>query len=122
MAKRKMIQLNNIWKDRGIPTALKVQVLKCLIWPVILYGCEAWTCRKADEKKIEATEIWLYRRLPRVRWTDRRTNESILKELGVTRQLLGEVNKRKLTYLGQSNQNNTQPKNITYEDRVSRES
>ena len=82
MAKQRMVQLNNIWKDHGIKRDLKVKLLKCLVWPVMLYGCEAWTHRKADDKKIEAAEMWFYRRLLRVTWTDRRTNFSILEELG----------------------------------------
>lgn len=81
MAKRKMIELNNIWKDRSIPTVLKVQLLKGLIWPVMLYGCEAWTLRTDELNKINAAELWFYRRLLRVSWTDKRTNESILSEL-----------------------------------------
>ena len=69
------------------------------------YGCEAWTCRKADENKIEAAEMWFYRRLLRVKWTDKRTNKSILEELGVSKQLLREINKRKLKYLGHATRN-----------------
>ena len=57
MAKQKMLQLNNIWKDRGIPKSLKIMILKCLVWPVVMYGCEAWTLRKEEEKKINAAEI-----------------------------------------------------------------
>ena len=57
MAKNKMVQLNNIWKDHGIPIDLKLKLLKCLIWPVMLYGCEAWTQKKADDKRIEAAEM-----------------------------------------------------------------
>ena len=74
MAKNKMVHLNNIWKDHGIETNLKLQLLKCLIWPVMLYGCEAWTKKKADSKRIEAAEMWFYRRLLRVKWTEKRTN------------------------------------------------
>ena len=51
MAKQKMVQLNNIWKDRGIPLFLELKILKCLIWPVVLYGCEAWTLRKEESDK-----------------------------------------------------------------------
>ena len=66
----------------------------------MLYGCESWTQRKDDEKRIEAAEMWFYRRLLRVSWTDRRTNESILQELGTTRKLLTLIKERKLRYLG----------------------
>ena len=77
MAKQKMVQLNSIWRDRGIPNFLKVNILKCLIWPVATYGCEAWTLRKEEEKRIDAAELWFYRRLLRVQWTEKRTNKSI---------------------------------------------
>ena len=100
MAKRKMVDLNNIWKDRGIPTKLKVQLLKSLIWPVMMYGCEAWTLRADELNKINAAELWFYRRLLRVSWTDKRTNESILKELNTKRLLLPEIEKRRLKYVG----------------------
>ena len=63
MAKQKMVQLNNIWKDRGIPLVLKIKLLKCLIWPVVIYGCEAWTLRKQETDKLRAAEMWFYRRL-----------------------------------------------------------
>ena len=105
MAKQKMVQLNNVWKDRGMPNSLKLKLLKCLIWPVVLYGCEAWTCRKADEKKLEAAEMWFYRRLLRVSWKEKRTNNSILEQLSVEREILEEVNKRRLRYVGHAMRN-----------------
>ena len=71
MPKQKTIQLNNIWKFRSIPKHLKVSILKCLIWPVVMYGCEAWTLRKEEENKIKAAEMWLYRRLLRFQWTEK---------------------------------------------------
>lgn len=105
MAKQKMLQLNNIWKDRGIPNQLKIQILKCLVWPVMLYGCEAWTLRKEEENKINAAEMWFYRRLLRVQWTEKRTNESVLQELSVQKEVLKIINKRKLKYVGHANRN-----------------
>ena len=109
MAKQRMVQLNNIWKDRSIPTQLKVKILKCLVWPKMLYGCETWTTKKADDNKIEAAEMWFYRRLLRVKWTERRTNESVLQELGTMRMLSSIINKRKLKYIGHASRNqNTQ--------------
>ena len=100
MAKHKMVELNNLWKDRGIPNELKVKLLKCLIWPVMIYGCEAWTLKKADINKIDAAEMWLYRRLLRVSWKAKRTNASILEELNASKQLSTYVSKRKLKYVG----------------------
>ena len=67
----------------GVPRELKIIILKCLIWPVVLYGSETWALRNDDENRIQAAEMWFYRRLLRVKWTDKRTNESVLKEHGV---------------------------------------
>ena len=105
MAKHRMTQLNKLWKNRGIPLDLKVKILKVLVWPVCIYGCEAWTLKKADEKKIQAAEMWFYRRLLRIKWTDKRTNQSILDQLKTSRLLLNEINKRKLKYLGHAIRN-----------------
>ena len=105
MAKNKMIQLNNIWKNRGIPLYLKMNILKSLIWPVLLYGSEAWTLRKADKDRLQAAEMWFYRRMLRISWTEKRTNESILFELGTTRKILTEINKRRLRYIGHTTRN-----------------
>ena len=97
---KKKIDLNNTWKDRGIPTVLKVQLLKSLIWPVMMYGSEVWTLRSGKANKIDAAELWFYRRLLRVSWTDKRTNESIPSELNTKRMLSSEINKRRLRYVG----------------------
>ena len=105
MAKQKMLQLLNLWKDSSIPTELKIRLLKCLIWPVIMYGCEAWTLRKSEESRLNAVEMWLYRCLLDVKWQQKRTNDSILEELGVERRLLLEVNLRKMRYIGHANRN-----------------
>ena len=100
MAKISLDQLNNIWKDHSITADLKIKLLKCLVWPVILYGCEAWTMKREDERRMKAAELWFYRRLLRIRWTGRRSNESILNELGPTRKLLVLTQRRKLKYVG----------------------
>ena len=105
MAKQRMVQLNNIWKDRSIPTNLKMKILKCLVWPIMLYGCEAWTTKKADDKMIETAEMWFYKRLLRIKWTDHRTNDSILQELRTSKSLLSIINKRKLKYIGHISRN-----------------
>jgi hypothetical protein len=57
MVKQKMVQLNNIWKDKGVPRELKIRILKCLIWPVVLYGSKAWVLRKDDENRIQAADV-----------------------------------------------------------------
>ena len=84
---------------------LKLNILKCLIWPVMLYGCEAWTLRKVEEDKINAAEMWCYRRLLRIQWTEKRTNQSVLEELSVQQHMLSEINKKKLKYVGHANRN-----------------
>ena len=105
MARQRMLQLQNIWKDRSVPTQLKVKILECLVWPIMLYGCETWTTKQAEDKKIEAAEMWFYRRLLRVSWTERRTNVSILQELGRDRMLLNIINQRRLKYIGHAMRN-----------------
>ena len=105
MAKQKMLQLNNIWKDRSVPIQLKMYLLKCLVWPVVMYGCEALTLHKQEEDRINAAEMWLYRRLLRISWQDKRTNESVLEELSTKRTLLKEINRRRLKYLGHAIRN-----------------
>ena len=71
----------------------------------VIYGCETWTTKKADDRKIEAAEMWFYRRLLRVKWTERKTNDSILKELGTHKRLLTIISKRKLKYIGHASRN-----------------
>ncbi|GFR99820.1 endonuclease-reverse transcriptase [Elysia marginata] len=110
MAKKKMIELNNVWKDHNIPIELKLKLLKCLIWPVMMYGTgvrHGLRKKKNDDKRIEAAEMWFYRRILRVKWTDKRTNESVLKELKVKteRTLINLINARKLKYVGHALRN-----------------
>eukprot|EP00117_Sycon_ciliatum_P017917 scpid39254/ scgid16723/ Retrovirus-related Pol polyprotein LINE-1; Long interspersed element-1; Reverse transcriptase; Endonuclease len=102
MAKERMLQLIDIWKDHNISRQLKIRIMHALVWSVLLYeyGAESWTLRKTDERRIQAAEMWCYRRLLRVSWMEKRTNDSILVELGVQRQLLARVKIRKLTYFG----------------------
>ena len=105
MAKQRMTELNNIWRDENININLKLRLLRCLVWTVMVYGSEGWTLRKQDETRLESAEMWMYRRLLRVKWQDKRTNDSILKELNVQRQILNEVKKRKMTYFGHTCRN-----------------
>ena len=80
----------------------------CSFWLVLatmLYGCEAWTLKKDDENRLNAAEMWFFRRLLRITWKDKRTNESVLAELSVQRKLLPEIKKRKMKYLGHANRN-----------------
>ena len=91
-----MVQLNNIWKDHSIPKSLKLKLLKCLVWPVSLYGCEAWSQKKTDNTMLEACEMWFYRRLLRIKWTDKVTNKNVLEQIGTNRKILHLINERKL--------------------------
>ena len=100
MAKKRTLDLVQIWKDRGINSDLKMKPARSLVCTVLAYGAEGWTLKKADEKRIESAEKWIYRRMLRVSWTEHRTDESILTELNTTRQVLGFVVRRKLSYFG----------------------
>ena len=75
-----IMELDTNWKDRGIRKELKMKLAKALIWPVITYGPEGWTLKKDDERQLEAAEMWCYRILLRISWTEKRTNKSILNE------------------------------------------
>ena len=76
-----MTNLDSIFKSRDITLPTKVCLVKAMVFPVVMYGCESWTVKKAEHRKIDAFEMWCWRRLLRVPWTDRRANHSILKEI-----------------------------------------
>ena len=76
-ANKATMELDTIWKDRGIRKSLKMKLVKALIWPVITYGAEGWTLQKDNERRLEAAEMWCYRRMLRISWTEKRTNKSI---------------------------------------------
>ena len=100
MAKKRILDLVPIWKDRGNNKDLKMKLVRSLVWTVLTYGAEGWTLTTADEKRIHSAELWIYRRILRVSWTEHKTDESILIELCTTRQLLGFVVRRKLSFFG----------------------
>jgi len=83
---------------KGMPT--KVHLVKAMVFPVVMYGCESWTVRKAERRRIDAFELWCWRRLLRVPWTARRSNQSILKEISPGISLEGLMLKLKLQYFG----------------------
>ena len=80
LGRKAMTHLNSILKNRDIPLPKKVHLLKDVVFPVVIYGCESWTIKKAEHQRIDAFELWCWRRLLRVPWTARRSNQSILKE------------------------------------------
>ena len=81
LVRKAITNLDSILKNRDITLLTKVRLVKAMVYPVVTYGCESWTVKKAEHKKIDAFELWCWRRLLRVLWTARRANESILKEL-----------------------------------------
>ena len=84
-----MTNLNSIWKNRDITLPTKVHLVKAMVFPVVMYGCENWTIKKAKCQKIDAFELWCWRRLLRVPWTTRRLNQSILKKINPKYSLEG---------------------------------
>ena len=96
-----MTNLDNIFKSRDIPLSTKVCLVKAMVFPVVMYGCKSWTIKKAEHQRIDAFELWYWRRLLRVPWTARRSNQSILKEMSPGCSLKGLMLKLKLQYFGQ---------------------
>ena len=95
-----MTKLNSIFKSRGITLPTKVHLVKAMVSPVVVYGCESWTVKNAEHRGIDAFEVWCWRRLLRVPWTARRSNQSILKEINPGISLEGMMLKLKLQYFG----------------------
>ena len=98
--KEVMTNLDSILKSRDITLMTKVHIVKAVVFPVIMYGCESWTIKKAEHQRIDAFELWCWRRLLRVPWTARRSNQSILKEINPEYSLEGLMLKLKLQYFG----------------------
>ena len=95
-----MTNLDSIFKSRDITLPTKVCLVKAMVFPVVMYGCESWTVKKAERRRIDAFELWCWRRLLRVPWTARRSNQSILKEISPGISLEGMMLKLKLQYFG----------------------
>ena len=95
-----MTNLDSILKSTDITLPAKVHLVKAMVFPVVRYGCESWTIRKAECQRIDAFELWCWRRLLRVPWTARRSNQSILKEISPGISLEGMMLKVKLQYFG----------------------
>ena len=95
-----MTNLDSILKSRDITLPAKVHLVKAKVFPVVMYGCESWTIKKAGHQRIDAFELWCWRRLLRVPWTARRSKQSILKEVNPKYSLEGLVLKLKLQYFG----------------------
>ena len=98
--KKSYDQPDSIFKSRDITLPTNVRLVKAMVFPVVMYGCESWTVKKAERWRIDAFELWCWRRLLRVPWTTRRSNQSILKEISVGCSLEGLMLKLKLQYFG----------------------
>ena len=95
-----MTNLDSIFKSRDITLPTKVHLVKAIVFPVVIYGCESWTIKKTEHRRIDAFELWCWRRLLRVPWTARRSNQSILKEISPEYSLEGLMLKLKLQFSG----------------------
>ena len=100
LGRKVMINLDSIFKSRDITLPTKVRLVKAIVFPVVMYGCESWTVKKAELQRIDAFELWCWRRLLRVPWSARRSNQSILKEISHGCLLEGLTPKLKLQYFG----------------------
>ena len=96
LGRKAMTHLDSIFKSRDITLSTKVHLVKAIVFPVVMYGCESWTIRKAEQRRINAFELWCWRKLMRVPWTARRSNQSILKETSPGCSLEGLMLKLKL--------------------------
>ena len=100
LGRKVMTNLDSIFKSRDITLPAKVHPVKAMVFPGVMYGCESWTIKKAERRRIDAFELWCWRRLLRVPWTARRSNQSILKEISPESSLEGLMLKLKLQYFG----------------------
>ena len=100
LGRKAMTNLDSIFKSRDITLPTKVHLFKAMVFPVVMYGCESWTIKKAEHQRIDAFELWCWRRLLRVPWTPRRPNQSILKEISPKYSLEGLTLKLKFQYFG----------------------
>ena len=100
LGRKVMTNLDSIFKSRDITLPTKVHLVKAMVFPVVTYGCESWTVKKAELRRIDSFELWCCRRLLRVPWTARKSNQSILKEISPGCSLEGLMLKLKLQYFG----------------------
>ena len=100
LGRKVMTNPDSILKSRDITLPTKVHLVKAMVFPVVIYGCESWTVKKAEHRRTDAFELWCWRRLLRVLWTARRSNQSILKEISLGCSLQGQMLKLKLQYFG----------------------
>ena len=95
-----MTNLDSVLKNRDITLPTKVHIVKTMVFPLVMYGCESWITKKEEHRRIDAFQLWCWKRLPRVAWTARRSNQSILKEINSEGALEGLMLEPKLQYFG----------------------
>ena len=100
LGRKAMTDLDSVFKSRDITLPTEVHLVKAMVFPIVLYGCESWTLKKAESQRIDAFELWCWRRLLRVLWTSRRSNPSILKEISPEYSLEGLILNLKRQYFG----------------------
>ena len=100
LGRKVMTNLDSIFKSRDITLPIKIRLVKAMVFPVVMYGCQSWTVKKAECRRIDGFELWCWRRLLRVPWTARKSNQSILKEISPGISLEGMILKLKLQYFG----------------------
>ena len=100
LGRKFMTNLDSILKSRDVTLPTKVRLVKAMVFPVVMYGCESWTIKKAEPRRIDAFELWCWRRLLRIPWTAKRSNQSLLKEISPEYSLEGLMLKLKLQYFG----------------------
>ena len=100
LGRKIMTNVHSILKSRDITLSTKIYLVKAMVFPVVMYGCESWTIKKAEHQRIDAFELWCWRRVLRVSWTARRSNQSILKKISPDYSLEGLMLKLKLQYFG----------------------
>ena len=107
-----MTNLDRILKSREVILSTKVHLVKAMVFPVVMYGCESWTIKKAEHQRTDAFKLWFWRRRLGVPWTARRSNQSILKEISPEHLLEGQMLKLKLQYFGHLTQTDSLEKNL----------
>ncbi|CAG9839065.1 unnamed protein product, partial [Diabrotica balteata] len=108
LAQVAIAKMTKIWKDCQILRAIKMRLINCLIFPILTYGCKSWTLIQSERRKVDATEMFYCRRMLRISWTDRRTNNLILRELKVSQRLSSKVHLQQLKYFGHVMRANTE--------------
>ena len=100
IAKNATISLSKIWKDKSISKKTKIRLLRSIVFPIATYGSECWAMKKSDRARIQSFELWAYRRLLRISWTEKRSHKSVLDEIGENKGLVNEIEQQKLQFMG----------------------